>query len=118
MSTPHCPVCGRWDGSHSGGCPNTGQPYPGTEPREVDALLADVAAVASEREDGRAYETRQGKALAALLQDPALLAIAEALPALRDYLSLMTDYEVVLMYGETTGGFLNSLRRGRIDVTD
>jgi hypothetical protein len=32
MSTPHCPVCGRWDGSHSGGCPNTGKPYP-TSPR-------------------------------------------------------------------------------------
>ena len=30
MPTPHCPVCGRWDGSHSGGCPNTGKPYPGT----------------------------------------------------------------------------------------
>jgi hypothetical protein len=29
MSTPHCPVCGRWDGAHSGGCPETGKPYPG-----------------------------------------------------------------------------------------
>jgi hypothetical protein len=29
MSTPHCPVCGRWDGTHSGGCPQTGKPYPG-----------------------------------------------------------------------------------------
>lgn len=34
--TPSCPVCGRWNepsgqspDSHSGGCPNTGQPYPG-----------------------------------------------------------------------------------------
>lgn len=25
--TPHCYVCGRWDGSHAGGCPNTGQVY-------------------------------------------------------------------------------------------
>jgi len=30
MSTPHCFICGRWDGSHSGGCPQTGQPYVGT----------------------------------------------------------------------------------------
>lgn len=29
MPTPHCPVCGRWDGSHSGGCPQTGFVYPG-----------------------------------------------------------------------------------------
>lgn len=29
MSTPFCPVCQRWDGSHSTGCPQTGQPYPG-----------------------------------------------------------------------------------------
>lgn len=34
MSTPHCPVCGRWNDptggkdAHSGGCPNTGKPYP------------------------------------------------------------------------------------------
>ena len=34
--TPRCPVCGRWNepsgkspDSHSGGCPNTGKPYPG-----------------------------------------------------------------------------------------
>ena len=27
MSTPSCPVCGRWDGSHSGGCPRTGIAY-------------------------------------------------------------------------------------------
>ena len=30
MSTPHCFVCQRWDGTHSGGCPQTGQPYVGT----------------------------------------------------------------------------------------
>jgi hypothetical protein len=27
MSTPSCYVCGRWDGSHSGGCPQTGIDY-------------------------------------------------------------------------------------------
>lgn len=33
MSTPACPVCGRWNDptggpdAHSGGCPNTGKPY-------------------------------------------------------------------------------------------
>jgi hypothetical protein len=38
MSTPHCPVCGRWNDptggpdSHSGGCPETGKPYPGSQP--------------------------------------------------------------------------------------
>lgn len=34
MTTPHCPICGRWNDptggkdAHSGGCPNTGKPYP------------------------------------------------------------------------------------------
>lgn len=43
MRTPSCPVCGRWNeptgqspDSHSGGCPNTGQPYPGWEPGDDD----------------------------------------------------------------------------------
>ena len=28
MSTPHCPECQRWDGTHSGGCSQTGRDYP------------------------------------------------------------------------------------------
>ena len=27
MTTPHCYVCGRWDGTHSGGCERTGHDY-------------------------------------------------------------------------------------------
>lgn len=27
MATPHCFVCGRWDGTHSGGCERTGHDY-------------------------------------------------------------------------------------------
>lgn len=27
MSTPHCGTCGRWDGTHSGGCPRTSLEY-------------------------------------------------------------------------------------------
>ena len=47
MSTPHCFVCGRWNDpsggpdSHSGGCPESGNRYPGSpepepEPSEED----------------------------------------------------------------------------------
>jgi len=34
VPTPHCAICGRWNdpaggqNAHSGGCPNTGKPYP------------------------------------------------------------------------------------------
>ena len=49
MSTPSCPVCGRWNepsgqspDSHSGGCPNTGQPYPGWTPPEPDPEPVEV----------------------------------------------------------------------------
>lgn len=43
MSTPACPVCGRWNDptggpdAHSGGCPNTGKPYPGATLRKPEA---------------------------------------------------------------------------------
>lgn len=49
MRTPSCPVCGRWNeptgqspDSHSGGCPNTGQPYPGWVPPEPDPEPVEV----------------------------------------------------------------------------
>ena len=55
MTTPACPVCGRWNDpsggpeAHSGGCPNVGQPYPGIDIPDVlrvdPATLTDKASV-------------------------------------------------------------------------
>lgn len=42
MTTPACPVCGRWNDptggpdAHSGGCPQAGKPYAGAEPLKWD----------------------------------------------------------------------------------
>lgn len=48
MSTPACPVCGRWNDptggpdAHSGGCENTGKPYPGSKQRVTVQAHVDV----------------------------------------------------------------------------
>jgi len=35
MSTPHCYICGRWDGTHSGGCSRTGFDYRAGGPTKI-----------------------------------------------------------------------------------
>lgn len=42
MTTPHCFVCGRWDGTHSGGCERYGHDYR-TQAEVLDAFRAGRA---------------------------------------------------------------------------